>query len=130
MKDMTITVFGNPDVPQDAMAVRLLSRLRVTFPQYPVSHLDPNENILPPEKGAWWIIDVAEGIKKVTVFRDLHSLESKRYLSVHDMDLSFTLHLLSKLHKLPKKFGIIAIPAHLIEEEAFEEVQRIISTSL
>ncbi|HLD11701.1 MAG TPA: hypothetical protein VJB91_02255 [Patescibacteria group bacterium] len=129
MKDVTITVFGNPDVPEDALAVSLLFSLKKSFPQYHIIHLDPNENIIPPERGFWWIIDVAEGIKKVTVFRDLDLLKSKRYLSVHDMDLSFTLHLLSKLHKLPKKFGIIAIPRYFTKEELFKEVLRIISTS-
>ncbi|OGY91948.1 MAG: hypothetical protein A3B30_01755 [Candidatus Komeilibacteria bacterium RIFCSPLOWO2_01_FULL_52_15] len=46
---MTVSVFGNPDLPEDAMPVALIPELRKRFPNITFVHQDPNEECTPPE---------------------------------------------------------------------------------
>lgn len=46
---LRVSVFGNPDLPMDAMPIVLLPELRKQFPDIEFIHQDPNEECFPPD---------------------------------------------------------------------------------
>ncbi len=104
----TIYIFGNPLLPFDNSALKLIPKLKETFPQIKFMAFDPNENLKPINKELY-IIDVAEGIKKLEVITDLNKIKTEKICSLHDFDLAFNLKLLEKIGKL-EKIIIWAIP--------------------
>jgi len=118
---MIVSVFGNPDVKEDSLAVRLVPRLRQRFPKIKFRVEDPVEGLNPPTGGEWVIIDMAKGIKGVRVIEDLDKLETARRVSLHDYDLAMELKLLRKLGKV-KKVKIIAVEMGMRREQAFRVI--------
>lgn len=104
---MKISVFGNPDLDKDNAAIKLIPQLKKQYPQAEIVVEDPAEGLKPAAD--WLIVDVCQGIKKLTVFRDLNQFEAKRRVSVHDYGLAMELKLLKKLGKI-KKLKIMAVP--------------------
>lgn len=104
---MKVSVFGNPDLDQDNAAIKLIPWLKKKHPGAEIKVEDPAEGLKPADD--WLIVDVCQGIKKLTVFRDLNQFEAKRRVSVHDYGLAMELKLLKKLGKI-KKLKIIAVP--------------------
>lgn len=105
---MKISVFGNSDLEADNAAIKLIPWLKNKFPKAEVVVEDPSEGLRPADD--WIIVDVCQGIKKLTVFRDLNQFEAKRRVSVHDYGLAMELKLLKKLGKI-KKLKIMAVPS-------------------
>lgn len=123
---MTIFVFGNPDLPEDSLPLRLLPRLKELFPEIDFQIKDPNEDWDIPEEMV--VIDTVSGIKTVTVFDDLSVFENAPRISLHDFDLGSYLKYLAKLGKL-KKIKIIGVPASppggppmISEKQALEQI--------
>ena len=90
---MKISVFGNPLVKKDSLPLRILPKLKKIFPKIEFVFQDPTETLNPP-KDEWWILDAAEGVKKIEILENLEKLESTKAISVHDYDLTFDLYLL------------------------------------
>jgi Ni,Fe-hydrogenase maturation factor len=108
---MTIYVFGNPDHPQDSIALTLAQKLQKDFPDTTFQTVNPNEDL--PFVGAdnVIILDAVAGIKKVTLIqdKDLEKLILPPRNTAHDFGLGFQLKYLKKLRKLGK-VSIIGLP--------------------
>lgn len=118
---MRVSVFGNPDLPFDAVASGLIPDLQKKFPDVEFIHQDPNEECAPPETAAgggepWIIIDAVKGVDRVTVIEDTKLIETQQRISMHDYDLGMHLTLLKKINP-DLKIKIIGIPlgAHAAE---------------
>ena len=123
-KIMRILVFGNALVKKDSIALKLVPQLKKKFKGIEFVEFDSAEN-LEEEGPELTILDVAEGIEKVTVVNDLEELEARKTYSMHDFDLALTLRILKKM-KIIKSVRIIAIPAsHKIKKALSEVVDEI-----
>ncbi|MEK7537467.1 MAG: hypothetical protein AAB619_00640 [Patescibacteria group bacterium] len=116
---MIIYVFGNPDLPVDALPIRLVPQLRAKFPQATFAIKDPNEEWDVPERLI--VIDTVKGIDEVKEFNGLDSFASAPRVSMHDFDALTQLRLLQKLGKL-KEITIIGVPPETKDNEALEAV--------
>lgn len=115
---MIVYVFGNPDLPDDSLPLKLIPELQKKFPQIQFETKDPNEEWDVPEELV--IIDTVQGIRAVTVFDDLAAFAPAPRVTMHDFDAYANLRLLQKLGKL-RKIKIIGIPAAAPENEALQE---------
>jgi hypothetical protein len=122
-----IFVFGNEDLEMDSLPLRILSKLEKEFPKIEFEIKDPNEEWVIPESGELTILDTAVGIKEVTIFSSLEKFSKAPRVSMHDFDALTNLRYLQKLGKI-KKIKIIALPPHLSEERAIEEVKVMLSS--
>lgn len=113
-----VYVFGNPMVAKDTLAVTVAKRLEPDFPGITFIHLDPNEEI--NEKDLT-LLDVAYGIKKVSIITDLDKLSVGKKVSLHDYDVAFSLKLMKKIGMIDK-IRIIAIPMGYPLAKACKEV--------
>jgi len=121
---MIISIFGNPDLAQDAMPIALLPALRKEFPDIEFIHQDPNELGQAPSN-PWIIIDTVKGLKKVTVIDDIDSIKVKHRVSMHDYDLSMHLALVKKIDP-NLQIRIIGIPMGMGKEDVSGEVVKIL----
>ena len=113
-----VYVFGNPDIKEDALPLKILPHLQKKFPDISFRVLDPNEEWDAPENLV--IIDTGLGIDKVTVFDDLDRFSLAPRVSLHDFDAYANLRLLQKLGKL-KTLKIIGVPADTSKKEAINK---------
>lgn len=97
---MRVSVFGNPDLKEDSLVVRLVPELKKKLPEVEFKIEDPVEGLKPPKNSLWVILDVGEGIKGVKVFKDVDRLVDERRVSLHDYDVAMELKLLKKLGKM------------------------------
>ena len=95
---MKISIFGNPDLPSDALPIKILPELKRLFPKINFIIEDPNELNLPSKD--WLIIDTVENIKSVKVI-NLDRVEKikKSSASLHDFDLGMHLLWIQKIQK-------------------------------
>lgn len=119
MKIRKIYIFGNLDIPEDSLPLRILPELRREFPDVDFVTIDPNEEWEVPEELV--AIDTAYGVYQVTVFDDLDRFEPAPRISLHDFDALTNLKYLHKLGKL-KTLHIVGVPPGFSEEEATESV--------
>jgi len=123
-----ILVSGNPLVPEDSIALRILPMLRQRFPQAEFREFDSAENLEDAGKDLI-IVDAAEGISKVELIEHIEDLEQSHAYSMHDFDLSVTLRILLKI-KAIDSVKIVAIPSGYPEQKALQEAAVLISTLL
>ncbi len=121
---MTVFIFGNPDVEEDSLPLKILPELRRKCPGVDFLTKDPNEDFELPEEAV--IIDVVAGLKEIRVFDSLEDFEAPPRMTLHDFDLFSHLQLLKKLGKLPAKIKIIGIPPTISEEEALDPIVTIL----
>ena len=135
---LRVSVFGNPDLPMDAMPIVLLPELRKRFPNIEFIHQDPNEECLPPEalaKGGkplgdtWWIIDAVKGIDKVRLITETDIIQINKRLSMHDYDLGMHLTLLKKINP-ELKLRIIGVPLGSKTSDILPDVVTFLSAAL
>ncbi|MBT7338105.1 MAG: hypothetical protein HN802_00160 [Candidatus Jacksonbacteria bacterium] len=107
---MKIFVFGNPDVKEDSLPVKLMPQLKKEFPNIEFLHLDPNEEWDIPEH--FIAIDTVEGIDDIIVINSLDQLQNTSAVTMHDWDVGKNLKWLQKLGKI-KKITIIGVPSQL-----------------
>lgn len=124
---MIIFIFGNQDLTQDSLPLKLLPALRKRFPQINFLIKDPNEEWETPDDIT--VIDTVVGIDKVQVFTDLGAFINAPRVTLHDFDALTNLKYLQKIGKL-KKIKIIGIPPSLDEGKALNEVTAILRASL
>jgi len=124
---MKVSVFGNPDLKEDSLAVKLVPELKIEFPETEFKVEDPVEGLKPPKNGLWVILDVVKGIDEIRVFKDIDRLVDERRVSLHDYDVGMELKLLKKLGKI-KKLKIIAVPMEMKKSRALEEIKDVLFT--
>jgi hypothetical protein len=90
---MTIYVFGNNDLPEDSLKIK---------------YLKPNEDAVFDSRHPV-ILDTVEGIKEITVFKDLEKIIPPQTVTAHDFDLGLQLKYLKKLGKIDGA-TIIGVP--------------------
>ena len=106
---MKISVFGNPNLPEDSAALKLIPQLKRKYPQAQILVEDPTEGLKPAND--WLIVDVCREIEQITEFTDLDQFAAMRRVSVHDYEVITELKLLKKLGKI-KKLKILAVPVN------------------
>ena len=116
---MDIWVFGNPDLPEDALPLAILPDLRRRFPEHRFCVQDPLEEWDMPERLV--IIDVVRGIDHVKTFSDVDAFEDAPRVTLHDFDLVMKLRWLKKLQKLPPTI-ILGVPGDYTRAAALGEL--------
>jgi len=125
---MRIFVFGNPLLEEDSLPLKLVPLLKKEFPGIEFIELDPNEGLEALE-GEANIIDTAFGIKKVQLIEDIEKIQDSPGVSMHDLDLGFSLKLLKKMGRLGK-VRIFGIPPNLSEKEALKQLTPLLKKEL
>lgn len=120
---MTVFVFGNPDLPMDALPLRLVPKLRAKFPQMMFEVKDPNEEWDVPERLI--VIDTVKGIDDVKEFHGLDSFASVPRVSMHDFDALTQLRFLQKLGTL-KEVTIIGVAPEMDDAKAYTDVSALL----
>ena len=121
---MTVFIFGNPDVEEDSLPLKILPELRKKCPGIDFLTKDPNEDFELPEGAV--IIDAVAGLKEIRVFDSLDDFQAPPRMTLHDFDLFGHLQLLKKLGKLPSKIKIIGVPPMISEKEALNSIVTIL----
>jgi hypothetical protein len=124
-----IFVFGNKDLEEDNLPLRILPKLREKFPDIRFETKDPNEEWEIPESEELIILDTTVGIKDVEVFDDLEKFSKVPRMGMHDFDALTNLRYIKKLGKI-KKIKIIGVPPDMGEQEAVKILERRISGAL
>ncbi len=114
-----VFVFGNEDLSEDSLPLRILPLLQKKFPEIHFVTLDPNEEWDVPEDVC--MLDTAVGITDVTVFDSLDAFSAPPRIGMHDFDALTNLRYLQKLGKI-KKIKIIAVPPDMSESDAIHGV--------
>jgi len=120
---MQVWIFGNPDLPDDALPVRLLPKFRERYPEHTFTLRDPLEEWDVPRDLV--ILDTVRGLTQVRVFDDLDAFADSPRVTLHDFDLGTTLKWLRKLGKLPA-IRIVGIPVGISPEEAIRQLEPIL----
>ena len=123
-----ILVFGNVLLKNDSIPLRLVPKLRESFPKIEFKEFDPNDD-LEKEGKTLNIIDSVEGIKKVVLINEIDSLQTQRVFSMHDFDLAHSLKLLKKTGYVDS-VNIFGVPMEISEEEALIQIKALIKATL
>lgn len=117
---MEYWIFGNPDLAQDSLPVRLIPKLHAAFPEDTFVTKDPLDE--------WdnlaehvYIIDTVVGLETVQAFTTLDQFERAPSVTMHDFDLITQLRFLQKLGKL-KKITLYGVPNTLTPDVAFTQL--------
>lgn len=126
---MLIHVFGNPDLPFDALPVLLLPRLKQAFPEHDFRFTDPNELDLPASGSDFIALDTVDGLKHVRAITLDEIAATAARATTHDFDLASHLLLVQKLR--PNiHIRIIGIPMHMHADTAFTDLLPFLTTVL
>ena len=107
---MEIYVFGNPDHPQDNLALIVSEKLN-DIPGVSFRPIDPNAELPLPRNKVIFIMDTVLGINQVELIteKDLDKILLSPRTTAHDYDLGFQLKYLTKIGRL-NKINIIGLP--------------------
>ena len=119
-----IYIFGNIDLPNDSLPLRILPNIEEKFPNILFVINDPNEEWDVEDEIV--IIDTVVGIKEITIFYNLENFLPAPRLSVHDFDALTNLRLLQKIGRI-KSVKIIGVPQDLDEQDAILKISKIIT---
>ncbi|MFA6198326.1 MAG: hypothetical protein WC734_04220 [Patescibacteria group bacterium] len=122
-----IWLFGNIDLPQDSLPLRLQERLSSEFPNIKFIVQDPLDEWVMPEQ--LYIIDTVQGLDKVTVFNSLDQFQKTPSVTMHDFDLGMQLRMLQKVGQLPK-LTIFGVPSGAPEDDVLTQLIEAIRTLL
>lgn len=108
---MLLYVFGNPDIPEDAVAFDVADELSHADPQLLVHPIGLNEDLPVDMLNQAVILDVVMGIDTETLIteQDIDKIISPPRDTAHDYDLGFQLKYLKKIHLLDRCW-IIGLP--------------------
>lgn len=118
----TIFVFGNPDLPEDALAVNFVPELEKSFPDIEFRVVDPNELDLLEEKEII-VLDVVEGLKDVRWIEIEELAKTGEQMTTHDFDASTYLLLMKKINP-DADIRIIGIPMNGKTGDVLEDVKK------
>ncbi|MFH1111954.1 MAG: hypothetical protein V1712_02690 [Patescibacteria group bacterium] len=116
---MEVWLFGNPDLNQDNLPIKLLPKLKKHFPQINFVVQDPNEEWQLPNK--LYIIDTVQNLEQVKVFTSLDNFSKHSAVTLHDFDLGMQLQFLKKLGRLPP-LVIFGVPMNISETKALTQL--------
>lgn len=122
---MKVLCFGNEFVGPDSLAIRVADGVRIKGVEF-VKCANPDELGENIEGGRLVIIDVAKGIKKVSLIRDVNKVSFRASCSCHDLDLGFHLKLLKALGRLDEIL-VIALPMGAELKDIEAQLRRIFS---
>lgn len=120
---MKVYLSGNLLVNADSMPLKLLPKLKRTFPEIEFIEIDPNEDFIPEDDSV--IIDTVVGIEQVALFTDIERFADHKLISPHDYDLGFHLKLLKKTGKL-NRVKIIGIPTSFSISKGQRELTKLL----
>lgn len=125
---MIVSLFGNPDLPEDALTVRLLPELQKALPRVRFVVQDPNELDLPNDDH-WVIVDTVKGLKDVREISLEEIKATKARATTHDFDLAAHL-LLAKKIKKDLAVTIIGVPMEYEKAKALKKVVDILKLEI
>ena len=117
---MDVYVFGNPDLEQDSLPVRVVPQLQRVRPDCKFHLRDPLED-WDDVPDPLIIVDTLRGIEKVTVITDLDAFADAPRVGMHDLDLLAQLKLLKKVGKL-KRVTVVGVPPSLTPDQAVTQI--------
>ena len=120
---MKIFIFGNEDLPEDSLPLRILPKLSEKFSEIEFVVVDPNEEWDVPESIV--VIDTTVGVSDITIFDCLEKFSAPPRVGMHDFDALTNLRYLQKLGKI-KTVKIIGVPSEMMESEATEKISQIL----
>jgi Ni,Fe-hydrogenase maturation factor len=108
---MKVYVFGNEDLAEDKRALEVAEKLTGKVENVEFVKVKPNEDVPFIDEKFVVILDVVQGIEKVTEIKnnELDKLILPPRSTVHDFDLGFQLKYLKKIGKLGK-VTIVGLP--------------------
>jgi len=118
-----IFVFGNINLENDSLPLRIMPQLQEKFPDIQFEVRDPNEEWGVPDE--FIIIDTVIGIKGIRIFETLDKFLSAPRVSMHDFDFLTNLQYLWKLGKI-KKIKIIGLSPDMEEKRALSKITEIL----
>jgi hypothetical protein len=118
---MKIYVFGNNDLDIDNSAIKLSKILSNHFKDIEFIYINDINSFSPSEKVPI-LLDSASNISEVIVIESTDKLQTNMNTSNHDFDLSMTLKLLLKLHKI-EGFKAICIPQTLTDKDISDSIK-------
>ena len=104
---MTVIVFGNPDLPQDSLPLKLLPELKRRRPDLDIRRLDPNEEWDIPADIT--VIDTVINLKVPRLFDNLDAFVAGPRLTLHDFDAYANLRLMLKIGRI-RTVRVIGLP--------------------
>ncbi len=119
-----VLCFGNPDIPEDAVAVELGMSLEV--PGFTFVHLTSPEDITDYLEDDVYVMDVAQGIDEVTLITDPSQIVPPPRVTAHDLDPALFLRLVEQIYGVA--IPIIALPMGRAMTEVRDQVLELIST--
>lgn len=120
---LKIFVFGNEDLKEDNLPIRILPELQKKFPSIQFEMKDPNEEWDIPDELI--VLDTTIGINEIKIFYDLDKFSKTPRVGMHDFDALTNLRYLQKLGKI-KKIKIIGVPPDMKEHEAVQKISEIL----
>lgn len=127
-KNYKFLVFGNPILREDSLPLKIIQKLRETFPYIEFKEFDPNEN-LEGEGRNLNIIDTVEGIGEVTLITEIEKIKTAKLYSMHDFDLGYGLKLLKKLNYIDT-VRIFGVPMRITKSDATRQLEELIRANL
>jgi len=124
---MTIYIFGNPDLPEDALPVRLKVRLQEQFPDINFRLTDPNELDLPESGEDFVAIDTVVGLKDVREITVDEIAARRTRSTAHDYDFATFILMAQKLRP-STHIRIFGIPMSANENKAIEDLVSLIKS--
>lgn len=117
---MDVWVFGNIDLAEDSLPLKILPQLQRQRPDLTFKTRDPMEE-WDDVPDPLVVVDTVKGIDAVTVLKDLELFEDTPRVSMHDLDLLSQLQLLRKVGKLGH-VTVVGVPPGLQPDEAVRQI--------
>lgn len=125
---MKVSIFGNADLAFDSLPIQIMPQLQDKFSEIDFVMEDPNELDLPTEKSLVYL-DTVQGLKKVRKIDAQEIAETGARATAHDFDLATHILLVKKIDK-DIDIVIIGVPMDYTADQAYEEVQLVLSEML
>ncbi len=126
----TILVFGNPHLKEDNFALKVAEELRKSeVKNLRIEHCVVFDDIFKYKNHErLYLMDVVEGVKRVTIFDNIDKIKSNRLFSLHDFDLGFYLKLMRTIGKL-RRITVIGVPVKGDKKAMARKVRELLSVA-
>ena len=115
-----VWVFGNPDLAEDSLPLKVLPQLQRQRPDLIFRVRDPMEE-WDDVPNPLIVVDTVKGIDAVIVLKDLELFQDAPRVSMHDLDLLAQLQFLKKVGKLGHVV-VVGVPPTLQPDEAIKQI--------
>ncbi|MEK7639841.1 MAG: hypothetical protein AAB424_01745 [Patescibacteria group bacterium] len=117
---MDVWVFGNIDLAEDSLPLKILPQLQRQRPDLVFRVRDPMEE-WDDVPDPLVVVDTVKGLNTVTVLKDLEFFDAAPRVSMHDLDLLSQLQFLKKVGKLGHVI-VVGVPSTLQPDEAIRQI--------